>query len=60
MEPRQLKRIAKRAGVGLAHRFDCPSRKRRDIAITFSNSNRIAHTPKTDFLQLKSFVKTDR
>lgn len=51
VDARQLKRIAKRAGVGLARTGSIAHHGSGDIVIAFSNGNRIPHTPGTGFLQ---------
>ncbi|MCZ8517430.1 P1 family peptidase [Paenibacillus filicis] len=50
MDARQLKRIAKRAGFGLARTGSIAHHGSGDIVIAFSNGNLIPHTPETGFL----------
>ncbi|WP_028551594.1 P1 family peptidase [Paenibacillus sp. UNC451MF] len=53
LDARQLQRIAKRAGFGLARTGSIAHHGSGDIVIAFSNGNRIPHTPETGFLTLK-------
>ena len=53
LDARQLQRIAKRAGFGLARTGSVAHHGSGDIVIAFSNGNRIPHTPETGFITLK-------
>ena len=53
VDARQLKRIAKRAGMGLARTGSIAHHGSGDIVIAFSNGNLIPHSPKEDFLAMK-------
>ncbi|MCI5688567.1 MAG: P1 family peptidase [Emergencia sp.] len=55
LSDRQLKRIAKRATVGLARVGSFLGNGSGDIAIAFSNGNRIPHYSKEDVLETKMF-----
>lgn len=55
LNDRQLKRIAKRATVGLARVGSFLGNGSGDIAIAFSNGNRIPHYSKEDVLETKMF-----
>jgi D-aminopeptidase len=51
LEFRQLRRIARRAGVGLARVGSFWGNGSGDIALAFTTANRVAHAPKRDLLQ---------
>lgn len=53
MDARQLKRIARRAGFGLARTGSIAHHGSGDIVIAFSNGNRIPHTPDSGVLELR-------
>ncbi|KEQ21929.1 DmpA family aminopeptidase [Paenibacillus tyrfis] len=53
MDARQLKRIARRAGFGLARTGSIAHHGSGDIVIAFSNGNRIPHTPASGVLELR-------
>ena len=55
LSDRQLKRIAKRATVGLARVGSFLGNGSGDISIAFSNGNRIPHYSKEDVLETKMF-----
>ncbi|MBE1442960.1 P1 family peptidase [Paenibacillus sp. OAS669] len=53
LDSRQLQRIAKRAGIGLARTGSIAHHGSGDIVIAFSNGSLIPHSPDTGFITLK-------
>ncbi|WP_206460058.1 DmpA family aminopeptidase [Anaerovorax sp. IOR16] len=53
LNERQLKRVAKRAGAGLARTGSFYGNGSGDIAVAFSTSNRVAHYSEDDILSTK-------
>lgn len=50
MDARQLRRVAKRAGIGLARTGSIAHHGSGDIVIAFSNGNRFQHEPEADLV----------
>jgi len=56
LNERQLKRVAKRAAVGLARTGSYLGNGSGDIAIAFSTANKIPHYASSDILEMKMFA----
>jgi len=59
LESRQLKRVAKRAGAGLARLGACYGNGSGDIALAFSTAQRIMHFEASNFI-VRDILKEDR
>ena len=53
---RQLKRVARRAGVGLARTGSYYGNGSGDIAIAFTTANKVPHYSENDILDMKMFA----
>lgn len=58
LECRQLRRVARRAGVGLARCGSFWGHASGDICLAFTTANRVAHAPRTDLLTLRVLAET--
>lgn len=56
LSERQLKRVAKRAAVGLARTGSYLGNGSGDIAIAFTTANKVPHYSKSDILDMKMFA----
>jgi D-aminopeptidase len=58
LDHRQLSRVARRAGVGLAWTGSFWGNGSGDIALAFSTANRVPHTPARDILPVNMLAET--